>query len=189
MTRPGPKARRSGKNRRSASSAWARAFRWLQPAPPGPRRPQPAGLLRRLVDELLVRDSRRSQRRSAIVLIGLDVSRPPLRLQTRSWIPSAAALLLGGLFLTTLRMDVTRMRLQLGHAFKEELRLEEIERQLTVDMRRLRDPAVLTRRAAEGGFGRADRLIDLEGPPSRAGLPGPRRRSIALAVTRSGARR
>ena len=66
---------------------------------------------------------------------------------------------------------------------------EEIERQLTVDMRRLRDPAVLTRRAAEGGFGRADRLIDLEGPPSRAGQPGPGRRSIALAVTRSGARR
>ena len=177
MTRRAGRARRSGNGRRAGGSPRARLLAWL--------RPRPIASARRLVDGLLARGSRRSKRRPAIALIGLDVSRPPLRFQTHSWIPTAAALIVGGLFLAVLRMDVTRMRIDLGDAFKEELRLEEAERQLTVEMRRLRDPAVLTRRAAERGFRRADQLIDLEGPSPAVSPPAPSRRSIALASRRN----
>jgi len=133
--------------------------------------------LRETMDRMLERSSRRAdRRRPAVTLIGLDVSRPPLRLQSRSWIPAAAAVLVGALFLASLRMDVTRMRLMLGEAFKEELRLEEVERELTVDMRRLRDPALLARIAAERGFRRAEKLIDLPSSSDHAG--GARRASF-----------
>lgn len=107
-------------------------------------------------------------------LIGFDVSRLPRRLQTRSWAAVLVAAVLGALFLAVLRMDVIRMRFTLAQAFEEELRLEELKRELTVDMRQLRDPAILAERAEQLGFRRAERLIDLEGagresPPQESG--------------------
>ena len=41
--------------------------------------------------------------------------------------------------------------------------LDEQQRNLTVQMRQLREPRQLTERAAELGFGRPDRVIDLPG--------------------------
>lgn len=127
--------------------------------------------LRRSIDQWAERSSARSQR-SHIGLIGLDVSRPPGRLRGASWLPVVAAAVVGSLFLAGLRMDVIRMRLALAESFEQELRLEQEQRELTVEMRRRRDPAELARQAADLGFRRAERLIDLDARPVLPGAPG-----------------
>jgi len=104
-------------------------------------------------------------------LIGLDVSRTPMRLKTRSVAPVVVAALVGALVLAVLRMDVIRIRFGLADSLAAELELEEEKRRLTVEMRKLRDPAALSRRAHELGFGRAEQLIDL--PRTGAPLPPP----------------
>jgi hypothetical protein len=132
--------------------------------------------LRRSVDGWAERTSARAAQGPAIGLIGLDVSRPPVRLRTRTWVPIIAAAVVGAMFLAVLRMDVIRMRFALAQAFKEELRLEEVKRERTVRMRQLRDPAVLARNAERLGFRRAERLIDLDAfgvPPAMAPLLDP----------------
>lgn len=96
-------------------------------------------------------------------LIGLDVARTPLRLKTRSFAPIVAAALAGALLLAVLRIDVIRVRFGLADSLAKELQLEEEKRRLTVEMRKLRDPAALSRRARELGFKRAEQLIDLPG--------------------------
>ena len=55
------------------------------------------------------------------------------------------------------------MGFTLAGTFDETHRLEELKRELTVDMRQLRDPAALIRHARELGFRRAERLIELDG--------------------------
>jgi hypothetical protein len=107
------------------------------------------------------RDRRRPRSAAGVALIGLDVSRAPVRLQTRSWAPVVVAALAGGLFLATLRMDVLRMRFSVAERFAQQMQLEQRKRQLTVRMRELRDPAELSQRAQQLGFRRAERLIDL----------------------------
>lgn len=116
--------------------------------------------LRGSVDRWAVQASARASRPSA-GLVGLDVSLAPSRLRGTSWLPVVAAAVVGALFLAVLRMDVIKLRLALAESFEAELRLAEEQRELTVEMRRLRDPAELTRRAEELGFDRAERLIDL----------------------------
>ncbi len=121
--------------------------------------------LRARVDRSIDRWAERRSQRAAnpgISLIGLDVATPPGRLRTSSWAPVVVAAVIGAMFLAVLRMDVIRMRFTLAGSFEEELRLKELKRELIVDMRQLRDPAVLARRARELGFRRAERLIDLE---------------------------
>lgn len=103
----------------------------------------------------------KSPRNSRAALIGLDVSRMPGRLKTRSIAPAVVAAVVGALFLTVLRIDVIRVRFGLQESLAAELRLEEKKRRLTVEMRELRDPAQLSRRARELGFRRAEYLIDL----------------------------
>ncbi len=127
--------------------------------------------LRRSVDRWAARTSARAAANPAINLIGLDVARAPGRLRGTSWLPVLAAALIGALFLAGLRVDVIRMRLARAKSFETELRLEQEERELTVLMRRLRDPAELARRANELGFRRAERLIDLAPGTSGAPLP------------------
>lgn len=127
-------------------------------------------------------------------LIGFDVAKPPRRLRTRSWAPLVAAAVLGALFLAVLRMDVIRMRFSVAQAFEEGLRLEELKRELTVDMRQLRDPAILAHRARELGFRPAERLIDLdetggEGAPApAASTPGEIELASAASDRRAGHR-
>jgi hypothetical protein len=145
---------------------------------PWPRRDRPVYARERLtgrvrarvnewIDRWAERASDRSGASSAIGLIGLDVAQPPSRLRTRSWAGVAAAAVAGMMFLAVLRVDVIRMRFSVAEAFEEELRLEEVKRELTVEMRRLRDPAVLVERAGELGFRRAERLIDVGAAPPR----------------------
>lgn len=143
--------------------------------------------LRRSVDRWAERTSARAARNPAVGLIGLDVSRPPLRLRPRSWVPLVAAAVVGAMFLAVLRMDVIRMRFALAQSFAEELRLEDVKRERTVRMRQLRDPAVLARNARRLGFRRAERLIDLDrvgGPPAMA--PAPEPIELAAASLRPG---
>jgi hypothetical protein len=125
--------------------------------------------LRRSIDRWAERTSARAAAGPAIGLIGLDVSRPPQRLR-RSWMPLLVAGVVGALFLAVLRMDVIRMRFQVAQTFEEEMSLQELKRELTVDMRQLRDPAHLARRAEKLGFRRAERLIDLEGHGEARGM-------------------
>jgi hypothetical protein len=138
---------------------------------------------RRLRERRNVRHRARRQNRPAtsVTLIGLDVSRAPLRLQTRSWAPLVVAALAGGLFLATLRTDVLRMRFSVAEHFKQQLQLEQQKRQLTVKMRQLRDPAELSQRARALGFRRAERLIDLRGADSPDRPAEPMGRAIELA--------
>ena len=127
------------------------------------RGPALAGLgahLGQVLDRWAERTSERAAG-PATRLIGLDVAKPPSRLQTGSWAPVIVAVVVGALSLAVLRMDVIRMRFGLAGMFEEQLRLEELKRELTVGMRQLRDPAALTRHARELGFQRAEHLIDL----------------------------
>jgi hypothetical protein len=155
--------------------------------------------LRRSVDRWAEKTSARASANPAIGLVGLDVSRPPARLRGSSWLPLVVTLVIAAMFLAVLRMDVIRMRLALAQAFEDELRLEEEKRELTVEMRQLRDPAQLARHAERLGFRRAEHLIDLapeaSAPePSRAGASRPgsaAARPVELATTegtRPGAR-
>jgi len=138
---------------------------------PRPRGPALASLSARL-EQALDRWAERTSDRAAgpaTRLVGLDVTNPPSRLQTGSWAPVVVAAVVGALFLAVQRMDVIRMRFGLASMFEEQLRLEELKRELTVEMRQLRDPAALTRHARELGFRRAEHLIDLaEQPEPRA---------------------
>lgn len=115
----------------------------------------------------------RSTNRHKTTLIGLDVSRVPLRLERPSWAPLVVAALAGALFLAVLRMDVIRMGFGRAENLKEELRLSELERRLTVRMRQLRDPASLSKKAHELGFRRAEHLIDLPDPDRHRGISEP----------------
>ena len=131
------------------------------------------------------RDRRRNRPATSVTLIGLDVSRAALRLQTRSWAPLVVAALAGGLFLATLRTDVLRMRFSVAERFEQQLQLEQQKRQLTVKMRQLRDPAELSQRARALGFRRAERLIDLRGAgsPDRPAVPMGRAIELASVAT------
>jgi hypothetical protein len=130
--------------------------------------------LRGSVDRWAERASARAAGKPAINLIGFDVARAPGRLRGTSWLPVVAVAVLSGLLLAGLRVDVIRMRLARAESFEEELRLEQEERDLTVEMRQLRDPAELARRAEALGFRRAERMIDLapgSPPPAAAVAP------------------
>jgi hypothetical protein len=176
----------------SARSVVQQPRRSRKPAPGWARWPAALKRLRRRLGRSLDRWAERTSERAAspeIRLIGLDVVSLPSRLKTGSWAPVVVAAVVGGLFLAVLRMDVIRLRFSLASAFEEELRLEELKRELTVDMRQLRDPAVLGRRAQEIGFQRAARLIELGQDMPLGGSP-PRRdepsQAIELAAASSG---
>jgi hypothetical protein len=168
--RPSPSRRRQAR-----PAAWLQALRRIAPgrfleglrAHSGGRRDRAAAArarqkLRGSVDRWAERSSARAAARHGKSLIGLDVARVPARLRGTSWLPVVAAAVVGALFLAGLRMDVIRMRLARAASFEEELRLEQEGRELTVEMRRLRDPAELSRQAEALGFHRAERLIDLD---------------------------
>jgi hypothetical protein len=74
-----------------------------------------------------------------------------------------AALLVTGLALVALRMDSIRLRYGLADAVNQERSLRERHDELTAEVRRLRDPRELQRRAADLGFVPPARVIEL--PP------------------------
>ncbi len=73
-------------------------------------------------------------------------------------------LALGALCLVALRVDILRTRYALAEALALEQQLLSERRDLTVEMRRLRDPARLATLARKRGFVRPERVIDLELP-------------------------
>ncbi len=94
--------------------------------------------------------------------IGRDLARVP-RLRHRPshplWIALAGIAV--ALSVAALRIDILRMRYGLGEALETEKALIEESRELTAQVRRLRDPARLARLAIESGLGSPERVIDL----------------------------
>ncbi len=99
---------------------------------------------------------------SALGWIGRDLARVPW-LRHRSshplWIAVAGVLV--ALSVVALRIDILRMRYGLGEALETEKALIHETRELTAQVRRLRDPARLARLAIESGLGSHERVIDL----------------------------
>jgi hypothetical protein len=104
------------------------------------------------------------RRRRRVELIGRDIAGTPLRSSPRSrHLPLAlVGALIAALCLAALRVDLIRQRYDLAEAMNTEKQLLEQKRLLTAQGRRLRDPARLARLAAERGFVRPERLIDIK---------------------------
>ncbi len=120
-------------------------------------------------------------------LIGLDVS--GRRGGRRAWIswPVVLAALLLALGVAALRVDLIRMRYALADGLAAEQSLLEEQRRLTAEMRGLRDPSGLARRARELGFVHPERVIDLdvdEALPAVGAGPHASDTALALGATR-----
>jgi hypothetical protein len=113
-------------------------------------------------------------------LVGRDLAGgPPRRARVRRRLPLA---LLGGgivaaLLLVTLRVEILRLRYAVAEVAAEEQTLAERIAQAKFRLRELRDPARLRRLAAERGFVRPERVLQVELPapgrpdPERARMP------------------
>jgi hypothetical protein len=122
------------------------------------------------------------RRESRLDLIGLDVSGRGR--YGRAWIswPVIIAVLGLALGVAALRVDLIRMRYALADGLAAEQRLLEEQRQLTAEMRELRDPSDLAKEARALGFVHPERVIDLP-LPADARLA-PDRATLALGATR-----
>jgi hypothetical protein len=121
-----------------------------------------AGPLRRLFRRR--KGAPQQRRRRQVELIGRDIAGIPLRASAHSrLLPVAiAGALIAALCLAVLRIDLIRQRYDLAEAMSTEKQLLEQKQLLTAQGRRLRDPARLARLAAERGFVRPERLIDIK---------------------------
>jgi len=117
------------------------------------------------------RRQRASEPRSPMRLIGVDLAEGRRPRHQGRWILYGLALVMAGGLLVALRMDIVRERYALMVALDREQALVEEQRDLTVELRRLRDPARLGARARELGFVRPSEVIDLG--PAPAGPPAP----------------
>lgn len=105
-------------------------------------------------------------------LIGVDVAHQRSRVRARTLIPLMGVALVAALALASLRIDLLRIRYAVAEANDREQVLQAEQRALTAEMRTLRDPVTLTRRADELGFVRPERMIDLPGDdPARPTPP------------------
>jgi hypothetical protein len=151
LASPPPLARESGR---------ARVLREAVAEPPArraaPKRPPRRWLAPR--EEPLPKD-----------LVGRDLAGgPPRRARVRRRLPLA---LLGGgivaaLLLVTLRVEILRLRYAVAEVAAEEQALAERIAQAKFRLRELRDPARLRKLAAERGFVRPERVLQVELPPS-----------------------
>jgi len=89
----------------------------------------------------------------------------PRRRQRRpiAWLPLAAVAVLSVLSLTALRLSILRTRYALGATLQRETELRARERSAAVAAREERDPHRLRELAAQRGFTRPERVIDLTG--------------------------
>jgi hypothetical protein len=126
------------------------------------RRGASFGILERLVG-VSPRSPQRAARRP-LKLVGRDLARMPLRAGVRRRILPVvlASALISALGLAVLRIELIRLRYDLAAAMKSEKQLLDERMLRTAEVRRLRDPARLARLAAERGFVRPDRVIDLQ---------------------------
>jgi hypothetical protein len=101
----------------------------------------------------------------------------PLRTRSRStsrrWLIIAVGALAAALVIASLRVSILRLRYQLSAAVSEETGLLERQRAVTVELRKLRDPARLHQLASELGFTRPEQVIQLSVPATITGEPAP----------------
>ena len=104
----------------------------------------------------------RSARRG-LDLVGLDFSGRAVRWRprVREIAPILAAALLAALLVAVLRVDLLRVRYALADAVAREQSLLAEKRELTVEMRQLRQPSLLAEYARERGFVRPEHVIRL----------------------------
>ncbi len=128
-----------------------------------------------------------ADRAARLGLIGLDVSGRRGRGRALIGLPVIVAGLVLALGIAALRVDLIRMRYALADGLATEQTLLDEQRRLTAEMRGLRDPSDLARRAHELGFGHPERVIDLTidatAPPLPAVGAGPGA-ALALGATR-----
>jgi hypothetical protein len=102
--------------------------------------------------------------RGALVA-GRDVTHEPAGARRRLPARQIAVVLSGAvcaaLLLVVLRIDSIRLRYRLADALRAEQQLQEQERHLTVDVRRLRHPLRLAELGRGLGLGRPERVIEL----------------------------
>lgn len=94
-------------------------------------------------------------------LIGVDMARWSETRRNQTLVPAIAAVVIAALFLVGLRMDVVRMSYASAQAVSLEQELLDEKRNITVQLLRLREPKLLSERAAALGFAKPDRVITL----------------------------
>jgi hypothetical protein len=97
-------------------------------------------------------------------LIGLDMAPTHSAPRTQTIVPAIAAVVIAALLLVGLRVEVLRLRYASAEAVTREQRLRDEKRTTTVSLLRLREPKLLSRRAAKLGFAKPDRVVDLPAP-------------------------
>jgi hypothetical protein len=86
------------------------------------------------------------------------------RRSVRPWMAVAVGTLAAALMIAFLRVSILRLRYQLSAVVAEETELLERQRAVTVELRELRDPTRLHKLAAEQGFVRPERVVQLSVP-------------------------
>jgi hypothetical protein len=101
--------------------------------------------------------------RSDARLVGRDFAPVPTggRRPFRPIVTLTIGTVLAALLLVSLRVDIVRLRYAVAEAASEEELLLERQREMTVRVRELRDPARLRALASERGFTRPMRVITL----------------------------
>ena len=94
-------------------------------------------------------------------LIGIDMAPTRRTARHRMAFPAMVGLVIGALLIAGQRMDVVRMRYAIAEAVTLERQLLEEKSRLTVSLRHLREPKLLSERAVQLGFAKPDRLINL----------------------------
>jgi hypothetical protein len=89
------------------------------------------------------------------------------------WLVITVGAVVAALMIASLRVSILRLRYQLSAAVSEETKLLERQRAVTVTLRELRDPARLHHLAAERGFSRPERVIQLSVPAAGGGEAAP----------------
>lgn len=107
--------------------------------------------------------------------VGRDYARLAARGRRVSppWLVITVGVVAAALMVASLRVSILRLRYRLSEAVGEETRLLERQRAVTVRLRELRDPARLRDVAAERGFGRPERVIQLSVPATDGGDASP----------------
>jgi hypothetical protein len=114
--------------------------------------------------------------------IGADLAHLGERAPARTVVPLLSLALLVALGVAALRIDLIRTRYALAEAMAEERRLIEEQRTLTVDLRRLRDPAVLAGLGHARGFVPAADVRSVTDPMPPVHAPRPLQHTALPAV-------
>ena len=114
--------------------------------------------------------------------IGVDLADLSDRAPARTVVPLLALALLVALGVAALRIDLIRTRYALAEAMAEEQRLIEEQRTLTVELRRLRDPAVLAGLGHARGFVPAADVRSVTDPMPPVHAPRPLQHTALPAV-------